>query len=77
MLNIQMIIYGLATLVSAILVWLNIFYNSDVIRVGNRVELICMSCSSSSSIIPLSPCLMYHALACARRNHLLIPQCPP
>ena len=38
-----MIVYGLATLVSAILVWLNIFYNSDVIRVGNRKELISKS----------------------------------
>ncbi|KIR26471.1 tetraspanin Tsp2 [Cryptococcus deuterogattii LA55] len=33
-------IYGMATLVCAILVWLNIFYQSDVIRVGNRTELI-------------------------------------
>lgn len=30
----------MATLVCAILVWLNIFYQSDVIRVGNRTELI-------------------------------------
>jgi hypothetical protein len=32
--------YGMAALVSAILVWLNVFYRSDVIRVGNRTELI-------------------------------------
>ena len=30
----------MTTLVSAILVWLNVFYQSDVIRVGNRPELI-------------------------------------
>ncbi|RSH92170.1 hypothetical protein EHS25_008585 [Saitozyma podzolica] len=35
-----LICYGLATLVSAILVWLNVFYQSDVIRVGNHTELI-------------------------------------
>ncbi|ODN79691.1 hypothetical protein L202_03620 [Cryptococcus amylolentus CBS 6039] len=32
--------YGMGTLVSAILVWLNVFHQSDVIRVGNRTELI-------------------------------------
>lgn len=32
----------MAGLVSAILVWLNVFYRSDVIRVGNREELIRM-----------------------------------
>lgn len=34
---------GIAFLIAAILVWLNVFYQSDVIRVGNRTELICMS----------------------------------
>ncbi|OCF45877.1 tetraspanin Tsp2 [Kwoniella heveanensis CBS 569] len=38
--NIVLIAYGMTALVSAILVWLNVFYQSDVIRVGNRTELI-------------------------------------
>ncbi|WVN89425.1 uncharacterized protein L203_104648 [Cryptococcus depauperatus CBS 7841] len=38
--NIVLFCYGMATLISAILVWLNLFYQSDVIRVGNRTELI-------------------------------------
>lgn len=36
----QLMLYGLATLVAAILVWLNVFQDADVIRVGNREELI-------------------------------------
>jgi len=36
----QLIIYAMAGLVSCILVWINVFYQSDVIRVGNRTELI-------------------------------------
>lgn len=40
---IQLLCYGMAALVSAILVWLNVFFHSDVIRVGNRTELICAS----------------------------------
>ncbi len=32
--------YGIASLISAILVWLNVFYQADVIRVGNSKELI-------------------------------------
>lgn len=31
----------MAGLISCILVWINVFYQSDVIRVGNRTELIC------------------------------------
>ena len=42
----QLIAYGIAFLVCAILVWLNVFYQSDVIRVGNREELISESPSS-------------------------------
>ncbi|WWC86874.1 uncharacterized protein L201_001753 [Kwoniella dendrophila CBS 6074] len=38
--NTILIAYGMTALVSAILVWLNVFYQSDVIRVGNRTELI-------------------------------------
>ncbi|WVW78427.1 hypothetical protein I302_100381 [Kwoniella bestiolae CBS 10118] len=38
--NTVLIAYGMIALVSAILVWLNVFYQSDVIRVGNRTELI-------------------------------------
>jgi hypothetical protein len=36
-------LYGMAALVTSILVWLNVFFHSDVIRVGNRTELIRMS----------------------------------
>lgn len=36
-------LYGMAALVASILVWTNVFYHSDVIRVGNRTELIRMS----------------------------------
>jgi hypothetical protein len=36
----QLLIYAMAGLVSCILVWINVFYQSDVIRVGNRTELI-------------------------------------
>lgn len=35
-------LYGMAALVTSILVWLNVFFHSDVIRVGNRTELIRM-----------------------------------
>ena len=38
--DIQLIAYGIAFLIASILVWLNVFYQSDVIRVGNRTELI-------------------------------------
>lgn len=44
--------FGLATLVSAILVWLNVFYQSDVIRVGNRIELI----SQPVLLLPCNAC---------------------
>lgn len=30
----------MATLICCILVWINVFYQSDVVRVGNRTELI-------------------------------------
>ncbi len=36
----QLMLYGLGTLVAAILVWLNVFSYADVIRVGNKEELI-------------------------------------
>jgi hypothetical protein len=36
----QLILYGMAALVASILVWLNVFFHADVIRVGNRTELI-------------------------------------
>ena len=48
-LTIQLLCYGMAALVSAILVWLNVFFHSDVIRVGNRTELIRESTYTSSS----------------------------
>ncbi|KAI9636405.1 uncharacterized protein MKK02DRAFT_25209, partial [Dioszegia hungarica] len=38
--NTVIMLYGLATLVAAILVWLNVFSYADVIRVGNKEELI-------------------------------------
>lgn len=30
----------MGTLICCILVWINVFYQSDVVRVGNRTELI-------------------------------------
>ncbi|ORY30403.1 hypothetical protein BCR39DRAFT_529758 [Naematelia encephala] len=38
--NSILLAYGMTALVAAILVWLNVFYQADVIRVGNRAELI-------------------------------------
>ncbi|ORX33903.1 hypothetical protein BD324DRAFT_584272 [Kockovaella imperatae] len=45
--NLVLISYGIAALVCAILVWLNIFPRSDVIRVGNRTELILSTVAAS------------------------------
>ncbi len=39
-LPLQSFLYGMAGLVAALLVWFNIFYRSDVLRVANRTELI-------------------------------------
>lgn len=51
----QLIIYALGTLICCILVWINVFYQSDVIRVGNRTELIRESCSSAETkLTPVS-----------------------
>lgn len=36
----QLLIYAIAILIVALLVWFDVFYRSDVIRVGNRTELI-------------------------------------
>jgi hypothetical protein len=41
--DLKLILYGMAALVASILVWTNVFFHSDVIRVGNRTELIRMS----------------------------------
>ncbi|KAL7420029.1 hypothetical protein Q5752_004994 [Cryptotrichosporon argae] len=49
--NTLLIIYGLATLISAILVWLNVFYQSDVIRVGNRSELIISTVAAALMVL--------------------------
>jgi len=57
-------LYGMAALVSAILVWLNVFYQSDVIRVGNRVELIreCIGGQAYSHPSRKSPYITYYEL---------------
>ncbi|WVQ83238.1 hypothetical protein IAT38_005377 [Cryptococcus sp. DSM 104549] len=49
--NIVLIAYGMATLVSAILVWLNVFYQSDVIRVGNHTELVLSTVAAAMIVL--------------------------
>jgi hypothetical protein len=39
-LSVQLLIYAIGILIVALLVWFDVFYRSDVIRVGNRTELI-------------------------------------
>ncbi|KAJ9111236.1 hypothetical protein QFC22_006536 [Naganishia vaughanmartiniae] len=38
--NLLLLVYAVAILIVALLVWFDVFYRSDVIRVGNRTELI-------------------------------------
>jgi hypothetical protein len=38
--NCVLFLYGMAGLVCSILVWINVFFRSDILRVGNRTELI-------------------------------------
>ncbi|KAK4685974.1 hypothetical protein P7C73_g4160, partial [Tremellales sp. Uapishka_1] len=49
--NTILIIYTLVALISAILVWLNVFYQSDVIRVGNRTELIISTVAAALGLL--------------------------
>ncbi|WWC67956.1 uncharacterized protein I206_101875 [Kwoniella pini CBS 10737] len=49
--NTILIAYGLTALISAILVWLNVFYQSDVIRVGNRTELIISTVAAAMIVL--------------------------
>jgi hypothetical protein len=45
----------MAALVASILVWTNVFFHSDVIRVGNRTELIRMSSTLDELTFRLFP----------------------
>jgi hypothetical protein len=47
-------VYAVAILIVALLVWFDVFYRSDVIRVGNRTELISKSCYSSYHLLRAS-----------------------
>ncbi|BEI86599.1 hypothetical protein CcaverHIS002_0608860 [Cutaneotrichosporon cavernicola] len=38
--NCVLFVYGMAGLICSILVWINVFFRSDILRVGNRDELI-------------------------------------
>ncbi|KAI5450176.1 hypothetical protein NCC49_003325 [Naganishia albida] len=38
--NLLLLVYAIGILITALLVWFDVFYRSDVIRVGNRTELI-------------------------------------
>ncbi|EIW71258.1 hypothetical protein TREMEDRAFT_37674, partial [Tremella mesenterica DSM 1558] len=63
-------ISGMATLVSAILVWLNVFYQSDVIRVGNRTELILSTVAAA--LIVLTSLIGYAGILLNNRAFLAV-----
>ncbi|WVR04646.1 hypothetical protein IAU60_001657 [Kwoniella sp. DSM 27419] len=66
----QLIAYGMTALVSAILVWLNVFYQSDVIRVGNRTELIISTVAAS--MIVLTSLIGYAGIVLNNRAFLAV-----
>jgi hypothetical protein len=43
LLFVKLLVYAIGILITALLVWFDVFYRSDVIRVGNRTELISAS----------------------------------
>ncbi|OCF76953.1 tetraspanin Tsp2 [Kwoniella mangroviensis CBS 8886] len=68
--NTVLIAYGITALVSAILVWLNVFYQSDVIRVGNRTELIISTIAAA--VIVLSSLIGYAGILLNNRAFLAV-----
>ncbi|KAK8847417.1 hypothetical protein IAR55_005275 [Kwoniella newhampshirensis] len=68
--NTVLIAYGMASLVSAILVWLNVFYQSDVIRVGNRTELIISTIAAT--LIVLTSLIGYAGILLNNRAFLAV-----
>ena len=48
--NIVVTTYSLVTLVICILTWLNVFHHADIIRVGNRPELVVSTLASATGV---------------------------
>ncbi|WOO80716.1 uncharacterized protein LOC62_03G004233 [Vanrija pseudolonga] len=68
--NSVLILYGLGTLISSILVWLNVFYQSDVIRVANRTELILSTIGAA--LITFTSLLGYSGILMNNRAFLAV-----
>ncbi|TXT07234.1 hypothetical protein VHUM_03404 [Vanrija humicola] len=68
--NSVLILYGMGTLISSILVWLNVFYQSDVIRVANRTELILSTIAAA--LITFTSLLGYSGILMNNRAFLAV-----